>query len=135
VKWFQEASNAGNINATFNLATQYRSGNGVIQNDKEALRLYKKAAELNFAPAQNAVGYMYAEGRGAKKDVDIAEEWFYKASDNGLALAGSNRAMLKNSGSFSLITLQIDNHIRNQVLTNKNLNLSRWLEVHHLPIL
>jgi len=135
ISWFSRAAQVGNTNAMFNLATQYRSGNGIAQDDKKAMFWYKKAAEKNFAPAQNAIGYLYAEGRGTKKSIDKAEEWFYKASDNGLRVAEKNLSALHQGGSFSLITLQISTDIRSDALTNKNLNLSQWLEVHHQPIL
>jgi len=135
VVWLKRGAQAGNIQAMFNLATEYRSGNGVAQDDKKALFWYQKAADENFAPAQNALGYMYAEGRGIKKDTDKAEEWFYKASDNGLSLAVKNLDALRHQGSFSLVTLQTQTEIRSQALTDKNLNLNDWLEVHLQPIL
>ncbi|HID35785.1 MAG TPA: sel1 repeat family protein [Ghiorsea sp.] len=134
ITWFSRAAKAGNTFAMFNLATQYRSGNGIAQDDTKAMFWYKKAAERNYAPAQNAIGYLYAEGRGTKKNIDKAEEWFYKANDNGLRVAGKNLSSLHQRGSFSLVTLQITTDIRTDVLTNKNLDLSQWLEVHHQPI-
>ena len=135
VQWFKKAASAGNIKAMFNLATQYRTGSGIQQSDKKALFWYKKAADLNFAPAQNAMGYMYAEGRGTKADKDIAEMWFQKASDNGLSLATQNTSALKQHGSFSLLRLQIDNTVRSDILTKKNMNLASWLEVHQQAVL
>jgi len=134
IEWLKRAAHAGNILAMFNLATEYRSGNGVAQDDKKALSWYQKAAAENFAPAQNALGYMYAEGRGVKKDTDKAEEWFFKASDNGLRLAEKNLDALRHQGSFSLVTLQTKTNIRSQALTDKKLNLSDWLEIHHQPV-
>jgi len=135
VQWFQKAASAGNIKAMFNLATQYRTGSGIKQSDKKALFWYKKAAEMNFAPAQNAMGYMYAQGRGIKADKDTAEMWFQRASDNGLSLATQNTNALKQRGTFSLLRLQIDNTIRSDVLTSKNINLASWLEVHQQAVL
>ncbi len=135
VAWFTRAARLGNINAMFNLATQYRSGTGVAQDDKKAMYWYKKAAEKEFAPAENALGYLYAEGRGTKKNLDQAEEWFYRANEHGLRLAGKNLDVLKHQGSYSLVTLQINTDIRSSVLTDKQIDLSHWLEVHHTPIL
>ncbi len=135
VAWFTRAARLGNINAMFNLATQYRSGTGIAQDDKKAMYWYRKAAEKEFAPAENALGYLYAEGRGTKKDLDQAEEWFYRANEHGLRLAGKNLDVLKHQGSFSLVTLQINTNIRSSVLTDKQIDLSQWLEVHHTPVL
>jgi TPR repeat protein len=133
--WFKKAAQSGNINAMFNLATAYRSGTGVAQNDKKALYWYQKAAEKNFAPAENAVGYMYAEGRDVKKDTDQAEVWFNRASEHGLRIAQQNLNVLRHQGSFSLVTLQIQDNIRDSVLSDKHIDLSAWLEVHHQPVL
>jgi len=135
VSWFQRAAKAGSINAMFNLAIQYRQGNGTEQDDKKALFWYKKSATLGFSPAQNAMGYMYAEGRGTKVNKDIAAEWFQKASDNGLKLARQNLSELSGGGSFSLVRLQVANQVRDDILTNKNIDLSKWLELHQQPIL
>jgi len=135
VRWFRKAASAGNIKAMFNLATQYRTGVGIKQDDKKALFWYKKAANMNFAPAQNAMGYMYAQGRGTKVDKDAAEVWFEKASDNGLSLAIQNTSALKQHGSFALLRLQIDNSIRSDVLTDKTIDLSLWLEPHQQAVL
>jgi TPR repeat protein len=135
VQWFRKAASAGNIKAMFNLATQYRTGSGIQQSDKKALFWYKKAAEMNFAPAQNAMGYMYAQGRGTKPNKDTAEVWFQRASDNGLTLATQNTNALKQSGTFSLLRLQIDNTIRSDVLTSKSINLASWMEVHQQAVL
>ncbi|MDQ7057842.1 MAG: tetratricopeptide repeat protein [Ghiorsea sp.] len=135
VRWFRKAASAGNIKAMFNLATQYRTGVGIKQDDKKALFWYKKAAMMNFAPAQNAMGYMYAQGRGTKVDKDAAEVWFEKASDNGLSLAVQNSSALKQHGSFALLRLQIDNSIRSDVLTDKTIDLSTWLEPHQQAVL
>ena len=135
VSWFKRSAKGGNVNAMFNLATAYRSGKGIRQNDEKAMYWYTKAAANNFAPAQNAIGYLYAEGRGVKKDLDKAEEWFYKSRENGLRIAGKNLETLRHRGNFSLVTLQINEAIRSQVLTDKKIDLSQWLEIHNQPIL
>jgi len=135
LSWFQRAAKAGSVNAMFNLAIQYRRGNGTEQDDKKALAWYKKAANLGFSPAQNAMGYMYAEGRGTKVNKDIAAEWFQKASNNGLRLATQNLSELNGSQSFSLVRLQINNQVRADILNKRNIDLSKWLEIHHQPIL
>jgi TPR repeat protein len=133
--WFKRAASSGHIQAMFNLATLYRGGSGIVQNDKKAVYWYKKAAEKGYAPAQNAMGYMYAEGRGVKQDESIAEDWFYQASDNGLTLANNNLDVLKKQGTFTLVTLQVEKTPRTGILTDKNIDVSAWLEVHHQPVL
>jgi len=132
--WLLRSARSGYLQAMFNVATVYRSGNGANQDDKKAFYWYQKAAEENFAPAQNALGYMYVEGRGIKKDVDLARVWFQKASDNGLSIAANNLKSMKPNSSFSLITLLVDTSIRSEILTDKNYDVSGFFETHKRPI-
>jgi hypothetical protein len=52
-----------------------------------ALRLARPAAEQGFAWAQNNLGVLYAQGRGAVQDDTEAARWYRKAADQGLAAA------------------------------------------------
>ena len=52
-------------------------------NYTEALKWYKKAAEMGNADAAYNVGYMYKFGLGITKDYSLALKWFKKASKNG----------------------------------------------------
>jgi len=46
----------------------YAKGQGIVQDDAEAIRWYRQAAAQGIALAQNNLGWMYAEGRGVAKD-------------------------------------------------------------------
>ena len=46
----------------------YAVGEGVSQNDAEAVKWYRKAAENGFPAAQNDLGWMYQNGRGIPQD-------------------------------------------------------------------
>ena len=49
----------------------------------EALRLYKLAAEANFAGSQNNLGDMYETGTGATKSTALAVYWYTRAAERG----------------------------------------------------
>ncbi|MGA8697070.1 MAG: tetratricopeptide repeat protein, partial [Xanthobacteraceae bacterium] len=53
------------------------------QDDTEAARLYRKAAEQGDAVAQQGLGYMYATGRGVPLDRCEAIVWYIKAAAKG----------------------------------------------------
>ena len=59
----------------------YRYGEGVEQDLEPAFSWYRKAAELNYAPAQFHTGTMLADGRGTPKDVSEAVGWLTKAAE------------------------------------------------------
>jgi len=63
----------------------YRGGEGVFQDDKEAVAWYRKAAEQGDIIAQWLIGYMYANGRGVVQDYKVAITWFRKAAEQGNA--------------------------------------------------
>ena len=54
--------------AQFNLGLMYDKGEGVPQDDAEAVRWYRLAAEQGHAEAQANLGWMYDAGRGVPQD-------------------------------------------------------------------
>ncbi len=66
------------------LAGLYYSGDGVPQDDAEAARWYRRAAEQGHAEAQYALGLLiYHIGRGAPQDNTQALLWIYLAASQG----------------------------------------------------
>ena len=57
------------------------------QNDAEAVRWYRLAAEQGHAGAQGLLGVMYADGRGVPQDNAEAARWFRLAAEQGHASA------------------------------------------------
>ena len=70
----------GNASAQFSLGVMYNNGQGVKQDDVEAVKWYRKAAKQGDASAQFNLGDMYADGRGVKQDDVEAVKWFRKAA-------------------------------------------------------
>lgn len=54
-----------------------------------------QAAERGDAHAQALLGLMYAEGRGVRQDLALAQEWFGKACQNGNQNGCDNYQRLK----------------------------------------
>ena len=73
----------GEANAQYNLGLMYDKGQGVKQDDVEAVKWYRQAAEQGYAKAQYNLGVMYYQGEGVRQDKGQAKEWFGKACDNG----------------------------------------------------
>ena len=61
----------------------YSNGEGVKQDDVEAVKWYLKAAEQGNANAQFNLGISYYKGEGVKRNPSKAKEWFRKACENG----------------------------------------------------
>ena len=58
----------------------YANGRGVREDDAEAVRLYRVAAERGLAAAQVRLGLMYDEGRGVSEDPISALMWLNLAA-------------------------------------------------------
>lgn len=74
------------------VSSQYYAGllDELNGNYQAALEKYYEAAEEGFAPAQNAVGYMYGEGWIVNQDINKAQQWFEMAANQGLIEADFN---------------------------------------------
>ena len=80
-----------------NLGYCFENGLGVTRDFNEALRWYRKAADLNEPMAMNNLGAWYEHGTGMSlgDDVKKAVEWYRKAA----ALGNENaKAALKRLG-------------------------------------
>jgi hypothetical protein len=59
------------------------NGQRVPQDNGEAVRWYRKAADQGDATAQYALGFMYRRGQGVPRDYAEAARWYRKAADQG----------------------------------------------------
>ena len=61
----------------------YDNGEGVPEDDREAVKWYTLAAEQGYADAQFNLGLMYANGEGVLEDYVYAYMWWNIASSLG----------------------------------------------------
>ena len=73
--------------AQWNLAGMYYRGDGAPQDDAQAVRWCRRAAEQDCPPAQYSLATMYADGRGVLADYIEAERWYRRAAAAGHAKA------------------------------------------------
>ena len=73
----------GDTTAQWNLGVMYGNGEGVPQDDEEAVKWYTKAAEQGDVDSQNNLGLMYYNGEGVPKDLVQAYAWYDVAKANG----------------------------------------------------
>jgi hypothetical protein len=74
----------------FKRGNAYARGEGVRQDNSEAFKLFRMAAENGNADAQWTLGYSYDEGKGIPKDDAEAVKWYRKAAEQGHADAQFN---------------------------------------------
>ncbi len=81
---YKAAAENGNSEAQFILGCMYDKGDGVKQDDAEAIKWLHKSAEQGYASAQFVLGLKYGNGdNGLKESSSEAFKWFYKAAEQG----------------------------------------------------
>ena len=73
----------------------YDNGEGVPQNDAEAVNWYRLAAEQGDAVAQYNLGGMYADGEGISEVYVLGYAWLNLAAAQGDELANENENNLR----------------------------------------
>ena len=84
------AAQKGSSEAQRNLGSKYQRGQGVKQDEAQAVYWYRKAAEQGDADAQCNLGLMYEQGQGVKRSKSQAVFWFSEAAKQGHAAAQRN---------------------------------------------
>jgi len=77
------AADQGDAKAQFSLAFRYDIGEGVPENDKEAVKWYRRAADKGYVRAQYNLGVMYENGYGVPENDAEAVKWYRKAAEQG----------------------------------------------------
>lgn len=88
----------GDVSAQIVLGNMYYNGEGVPEDDREAVRWYRLAAEQGYASAQFALGVMYDNGEGVPEDNREAVRWYQLAAEQGDASAQFNLGVMYTIG-------------------------------------
>ena len=88
----------GDARAQFNLGLRYGNGDGVPQDDTEAVRWFRLAAAQGDSSAQYNLGLMYANGEGVLKDDVEAVRWCRQAVAQGYVPAQYNLGVMYANG-------------------------------------
>ncbi len=89
MKWYRKASEQNHPLAQFNLGLMYAKGEGVPQDDAEAVRWIRRAADLGDAGAQFNLGMRYHRASVWGQQLDTLEtkieayKWLQLAASQG----------------------------------------------------
>ena len=98
IEEIRQAAEQGEAKAQNNLGYMYDQGEGVVEDDREAVKWLRKAAEQGHAVAQNNLGIMFHLGRALPKDDREAVNWYRKAAEQGYAGAQYNLGRMYANG-------------------------------------
>jgi uncharacterized protein len=91
IKEWRPLAEQGDADAQFLVGNMYDNGEGVPEDDTEAVNWYRKAAEQGNAWAQFYLGFMYSNGQGVPQDYAEAYALFSIAAAAGNKDAAHNR--------------------------------------------
>jgi TPR repeat protein len=92
------AAQQGNADAQDALGDMYFDGDGVPQDDAEAVHWYNKAAAQGNADAQSSLGLVYEFSESVPHDLKEAAKWYRLAADQGDASGQLHLAKLYEDG-------------------------------------
>lgn len=98
IESFMKAAEQGHVGAQSRLGFMYYAGQGVTQDDQQAMIWYRKAAEQGDAEAQEELGFLYIAGRGVAHDHQQAMFWYHKAAEQGHAEAQAELGLMYLTG-------------------------------------
>ena len=84
---WQPLAEQGDARAQLEVGRLYISGNGVPQDDAEAVRWYRLAAEQGDAEAQSYLGGLHHQGRGVEQSYVEAAKWYRVSAEQGNAFS------------------------------------------------
>ena len=82
---FRQTAEQGDAEAQFLLGLAHTGGEGVPEDDAEAVRWFLMAAEQGHAGAQYRLGLAYGTGEGVTQDLAEALHWWLQAAEQGHA--------------------------------------------------
>lgn len=97
-KEYAKAAKKGDPVAQHQLGMCYYNGEGVPQNDEEAVKWILKSADQGYSEAIWIMGWFHQYGHALEKDPEKAMQWYSKAADLG-DVWGLYKAALFNFGS------------------------------------
>ncbi len=84
------------MEAQYNLGICYVNGEGVTEDDKQAVYWYRKAAKNGNGDAMVNLGWAYEQGEGVEKNGNNALYWLKKGLKSGNA-SGMRQVLAKGS--------------------------------------
>ncbi len=79
----QTLADRGDSEAQWQMAVRYHNGEGVPQDDTQAMKWFERAAEQGHVDAQSRLGAYYWAGRGVPEDLSKAYYWSAIATAQG----------------------------------------------------
>ncbi len=88
--YLSEIAKSKNLYGILEIARMLEYESELVFSGAQAFEWYKKAALLGDPQAQMKVGRFYRDGKGCRKNLNLAEHWLLKATEQGKGAAAYN---------------------------------------------
>ena len=119
----RKAAEQGESYGWYNLGVAYRDGNGVPQDDVEAVKWFRMAAKKGVASAWCNLAFAYHYGKGVQQNNTEAVRCYRMAAEQGYSHAQYNRGVLYETSDESRATSSCRNSWRNSPSSTRHLRL------------
>ncbi len=92
------SNQSANIYVYMELARRFLNGDGLPKNSEEGAKWVRRAAELDWPPAEYTLARLLHDGEGVPRDFEQAFMWAKKAADQRYLPAESLLAEMYSSG-------------------------------------
>lgn len=117
----------GNAEACYQLASLYRSGNGVPADHRAAFQWLGKAAGQGHIQAMYNLGVMYENGWGTTADTRAARDWYQRAAQQGHRMASRKLDQFQTVTGQKQSSAVLDEALRRAVIRNDVAEIRRLL--------
>ncbi|MCR4598235.1 MAG: toll/interleukin-1 receptor domain-containing protein [Acetatifactor sp.] len=97
MEWYQKGADLGSATCMYNMGAVYEKDKAY----EKAFPCFEKAAYLEYANAQKALGVYYENGWGVTKDEKKAVEWYRKGAENNQSYCFEKVAQIYYFGQLS----------------------------------
>ena len=87
IEVLKRAASDKNADAQFLVGTAYAQGQGAPASDREAAKWFHQASKGGHVRAMTSLGFMYAKGRGVRRDLILAYQYLSQGAEHGDGLA------------------------------------------------
>lgn len=123
------AAEAGDMEAQLRLGVMCDHGEGMPEDDIQAMRWYQMAAEQGSPAAQVNLGVLYDRGDTIPEDNATAVRWFNKAAEQGYVLAYFALGVMYGTGEGVPEDFQMAYVFFNMAAAGGNEKASKWRDM------
>jgi len=100
--WLLKSADGGNIEALYELGLFYIFADPITEDEREAIKYFRRAAELGHGRAAMKLGFYYLKGIYIKKDIGEGIRWLVKSTELGYIESNKFLSRIYKNGEYGV---------------------------------